>query len=771
MRALGVLGALVVGMGTLTACDEGPGDDAGDLHVIRHDMAPDPIDDAEVGPPDMPTDGPVDGPLVESDGPVDGPPVEIDMTLDASPDMPSGCRQPDGVLPGDAAFDGRAWRIDLPVARGVDRTAPSCGEAIGLSAGAEVALRFVPEVDGPHVIAVSGRFSTLYLTTPCELALPPDADGCLLAGVPFGDLASRSARYVATAGQPFDVVADAPLGHRAGPVRIWVHPPAGEGGSCAPISDRGPRPACLAGLACDQDVCVHAGPPRIDDARAWSDGQSLRVVAASSGRDLVGSLWARAVDEEGAPFVQLRPTGVEAGAYSRRFRGYVEDPELAAVEWLEIEVINADGQLARTRVQVTSIEGLEAGAECDADGMRDVCAAGGACVDGRCEISRIGAWLTEAGAMNLDVQMAGVPPLQPELTAVIRSRLGEIETPWRPLPMRPIEVGRRWTARDLPVPPGGLEMRIHEPGLPPGLPALIVPEPQPVLGEGQRCDPDGIMNRCGPALACLLAEPASTCMAVDPPVIQALRGWAGAEAIGVKVTFDDPQDDVESYRFSVFDNDAEPRFESPIVAVPAGAIGVFEASLPARWGPEPGDLLRLTLIDATGRQSEAAEAELEAPVEVAENGPCDPLGARSVCRDDDTVCALVDAARFERCVLFEVECPERWAPFELTPPGQWPDNTSNGPDRTAGACGGAGSPEGVYALAAERDVRWRISVQPPGAAVYVRTHCRFALPGISELACARAPFEIDVEAGETYYVFVDGPGDGGRFTLLVDEVR
>lgn len=760
MRVLGAVWVLAV---VTTACDGGPRDDAGDVILLRHDMAPTPT--AEAGPPDADaSDGPLpDVPATDAALP-DGPLPDIDPP-DVAP--PGPCAVPDGVITAETPLDDRARRVQVD-GPGADRLAPACGgDPEALTAGRELKVRVIPDRDGPHLVAAFGRFSAIYRTTACSDDEAPDVIGCQIAEAPWEEPQSQGAWLDAFAGEPFDIVADAPAGLDAGPLRVFVYPPVAEGGSCAFLDLGEIRPACAGDTVCLDDTCVYAGPPRVDDIEAWSDGQTLRVAVEYSGRGVVPALWVRT---DGVQFTQVRPTLTAQAIGGGRLGGYIESATLARSGRVEVELVDGDARIGRAESAVQALETLRAGAACDPFGLRDVCGEGDGCIEGRCRRTSVDAWTTDAG-LNLDVQGARIPVAAEDVNVVIRAIDAEPGSRWSPLPERAAEIGRRWTAVGLPWPEGGLELRLQSLDRPPGLPTPVRPQPQPVSGVDERCDLEGIADRCDGRLACLDAGGVGRCVAVDPPEIRQLQGWAGPDALGLKIIYRDPQGDTDRYTYQVFSPDGELRFETHEPLPLDGAAGVFSDSLPAPWSPAPGDVLVLKLLDASGLVSAPAQARLDDPPD-AENGePCDPLGALDRCADEDAICAALELEQGPRCEAFEEECPPGWRPFPLAVPTRHDDNTSGGPDRTAGVCGGDDSPEAIYEVEARRDARWRVSVLPAGAAVYVRTHCRFPVEGDAEIACEYETFELEVVEGETYYVFVDGPGDGGRFALIIEEMQ
>lgn len=766
MRLFGAVSALALIAAGAAGCDEAPDPDPADSTIIRHDMQPDPLPDAEAGVP--PTDqGPRDA---RTDTAPDLDPPDLDPPDLAPPDMhlPDGgapCPAPGGIVPGDLPLVDRAWRLEVPRAATSGRLDPGCAAG---SAGAELVVRLAPEADGAHLVVVAGRYSSLYLTDPCAPDAPPAAGPCVDVDTPFEDGATRARRLELVAGEPLDLIVDAPPGERAGPLVVLVYPPVPEGGSCAPIGDTGVSPSCGPALGCVDDVCVWTGPPAVESARAWSDGQSLRMQLALRGVELVAAVWAR-VGGGDAPFVQLQTTDFEADPTRLALQGFVEDPELAATGMVEVEVVDADGRTARRGIGVARLEPLPADAACDPEGMRDVCAPGAACVDGRCRSADVGVWLGEAG-LNIEVEMPQAPLNHPLLRPVVRPA-APADARWTPLPPRAAELGLRWAGVGLDLAPEGLMLRMQEPGLPPGLPRTIEAAPLPVRGPGEPCDGERISDTCGAGLACRLEMNGAACVPVDPPQILSAQATFGPGALGLKVAFSDPEGDAALFDLKVRDDDGV-RFALPAPRpLPADAAGgQLQTSFEAAWGPQQGDVAEITLIDAEGLVSAPAIARLRPAPMVGIGAACDPLEALFACagEDDEIICAVVEAGDSPVCAAFEEPCPEAWRPFPLVTPVRHEDNHRNGPDRTAGSCGGGGTPEAIYTLTPRRDARWVISVQPAGSAVYVRSHCRFAVPA-SELACRNGPFVLDVEGGETYYVFVDGPGEGGPFRLAIDE--
>lgn len=774
MRLFGAVSALALIAAGAAGCDGAADPDPADSTIIRHDMQPDPLPDAEAGVP--PADqGPRDAAADRGDDTPDMAPADMAPSDMAPSDMaPSDmalsdggdrCPTPGGVVPGELPLVDRAWRLEVPRATAAGRLDPGCAAGSG---GDELIVRLLPEADGAHLVVVAGRYSSLYLTDPCTPDAPPEAGPCVDVDTPFEDGATRARRLELVAGEPLDLVVDAPPGERAGPLVVLVYPPVPEGGSCAPIGDTGVSPSCGPALGCVDEVCIWTGPPAVETARAWSDGQSLRMQLALRGVELVAAVWARSGGGD-APFVQLQTTDFRAEPTRLALQGFVEDPDLAAAGMVEIEVVDADGRTARRGVGVAGLEPLPADAACDPEGMRDVCAAGDACVGGRCRSADVGVWLGEAG-LNIEVEMPQAPLNHPLLRPVVRPA-DPVDARWTPLSPRAAELGLRWAASGLDVEPEGLLLRMQEPGLPPGLPRALEAAPLPVRGEGEPCDGERISDTCGPELACRVALDRATCVAIDPPQILSAQATFGADALGLKVAFSDLQGDAAFFDLKVRRGD-DLRFALPAPRpLPADAAGGrLQTSFAAPWGPQRGDVAEIVLIDAEGLTSAPVIAPLRPAPMVGVGTACDPLGALFACAgdDDDVICAVVEAGGDPVCAVFEEPCPEAWRPFPLVTPVRHEDNHRNGPDRTAGSCGGEGTPEAIYTLTPRQDARWIISVQPAGSVVYVRSHCRFAVPDVSELACRNGPFVLDVEGGETYYVFVDGPGEGGRFTLAID---
>ncbi|MCB9551922.1 MAG: hypothetical protein H6705_08570 [Myxococcales bacterium] len=736
----------------LAACDDGPSEPRPPA-----DAAPDTVPDALPDTlPDALPDGPPDS-ATDADPPdtlPDATPADADP-----PDQGPRCPAPTARIAADAPLDpSGAWRLALDGPATPWHRAP-CGD----TAGAELSLEFTARAPGRHLLVADGAFTALYAAPPC------DRDARLACADPDGVLYTDLDR-----GDVIRFVFDAPPGEDAAAVRLALYPPRGQGEPCTLLDETPAAPACAPGLACEAGRCAVATPPAITRVRALTDGQTLRLAvdATDQGHDLVEALWAR-VDRDDR-FHQLEIIDAERTGARLHLDGFIEDPDLALADRVEIELIDAAQGSARAEIDVQPAPARAPGEDCDPLGVDDVCVAGAACVFARCRPLDLDAWIAPDGAhllarlAELDLDIAGV---------TLRARLldddGAPLGAWSRLPplaaVDPLLALHFGAIVPAPAPAIAAAARVVPAGRPPSLPIITALTPLPLRPADEHCDPTGLTDACADGTACIDAGDAPRCQRAEPPVIDALRATRGPHAIGVKLTYRDPNDDATAYTLQHLDAAGALRWTALDQPLPPGLGDSVQFSLITPEAPAPDDRIRLVLTDRAGLRSDVREVPLaDAPL-LRQGDPCDPLGGLDTC-PDGTLC--VPQADGALCTPPDVECPEdyRATTWELDAlPFSWNDTNRNGPQRTAGLCGGDDRPELVYRVIAPRDDRWLITVDTPDTTLYVRRYCALAVPFESELACADGRVELDVQAGALYFVFVDGPGDnGGRFRVDLD---
>lgn len=741
----------------LAACDDGPSDprppaDAGP----PADAHPDTALNADADPRDA---DPRDATPADAD-PADAAPDRDPPDLADPPDEGPPCPAPTARIAADAPLDATgAWRLTL---RGPAQTwhhAPC-----GATTGAELSVEFTAPAPGRHLLVADGDFRALYAAPPCDR----DAlTACAADRVLYTDLDPD---------HPIRFVFDAPAGEAAADIHLALYPPRAEGQPCTLLDDAPAAPACAPGLACEAGVCALATPPAITRVRALTDGQTLRLAvdATDEGRDLVEALWARADRDD--DFHQLAIIDAERTGGRLHVDAYIEDPALALADAIEIELIDATQGSVRAAVDVQPAPIRDPGEDCDPLGVDDVCATGAACVLAACRPLDLDAWIAPDGA-HLRARLDDIDPDRAAVTLRVRL-LDDHGAPlgaWTRLPS--LAEAELFPALlfgaiiPAPAPAIAAAARVVPANRPPSLPLITPLAPLPLRPAGDPCDPTGLTDACADGTACIDAGAASRCQRAEPPIIEALRATRGDHAIGVKLTYRDPNDDAATYTLQHIDADGMLRWTAHDRPLPAAIGRSVQLSLLTPDPPAEGDRVRLILTDRAGLRSDPREAPTgEAPL-LRQDDPCDPLGGLDTC-PQGTLCApRPDGAR---CTEPHVECPDDYGAttWELDAlPFSWNDTNRNGPERDAGLCGGEGRPELVYRVVAPRDDRWLITVDTPDTTLYVRRYCALAVPYESELTCADGRVELDVEAGALYFVFVDGPGDtGGRFRVDLDRV-
>ena len=173
----------------------------------------------------------------------------------------------------------------------------------------------------------------------------------------------------------------------------------------------------------------------------------------------------------------------------------------------------------------------------------------------------------------------------------------------------------------------------------------------------------------------------------------------------------------------------------------------------------------VVVVDADGLASAVAEAQVEVAPSVGEGAGCDIRRAYAAC-EADLLCVYGSCASADT----EATCLPEWTVLALATDAPVAGRTGLGDQYAVGSCGGGGA-DAIYAFTAGEagTYRFALSAVPDEAApvLYVRSHC-VVDDVLVELACnAEAPtaLAVDLVAGQTVYVFVDG--FEGTFTLSV----
>ncbi len=755
---LGVIAAALAACDTDQVSDEPPSDIAPPTDGYPVDA----LRDAEPPGPDATLDARVDA--HPADMAADMAEPRHDADPDADPDIGPPCPQPiDEIELDEPPADDGGWHLvlDMPATH---RWSPMCGD----SRGGEQTVGFTAHTAGTHLLLAEGDLGALYASKPCGVDEQP-----LACAVGAAD--PLLLRLDLTPGDRVVFAADAPADREAGPVRLALYPPRQRDESCALLDLAPIAPPCAPGLACVDDVCAAAEPPRLDEAWAWTDGQSLRVAVDEADADLVPLLWARA--DAADAFDQLELMSARAEGDRVTLTGFIEAPHLASAAEVEVEIIDDIRREARLTIPVGDAVPREVEDACDTDGLEDACVRGTACLLGACRPVQTKAWRGPAGA-HLAAKVFDVPAELDDVTVRYRHLDidGEPLGGWTHLPRLAVEdeFGLEYGAV-VPAPAAAVAvaLRVAEVARPPSLPVATELAALPLRPPGTRCDPTGLTDLCTDDLACIAGNAGAHCQQPAPPTITGLRAYLGEQAIGLEVAYDDPNDDVVEYGLELRDRNGARIALFPPAPFPARAAPGEPARFSMAVGrmPRPGAVARLVLIDSTDLVSEPAIAPFEdAPVRALDE-PCDPLGGLDLC-PDDALCAPALGAQDATCRLAEVECPEPIEPVDYgdrAAPFNWQDSNRGGADNTGGACGGAGHPETVLRFRAARSERVRITVQPPDATLYLRRYCALAVPVQSELACDDdGAVDVELAADDVHFLFVDGPAPGGRFEVMVE---
>ena len=169
---------------------------------------------------------------------------------------------------------------------------------------------------------------------------------------------------------------------------------------------------------------------------------------------------------------------------------------------------------------------------------------------------------------------------------------------------------------------------------------------QPILGEGDACDPRGVLNLCGDGLFCPdVASPVCT-VANAPSVMTATFTYNPENSgLGFDIAGMDPDEDVVGFRIELFDADGASVLADVLVEFDSleqadgnfvGRGGGFVENLP------PIASARIWVTDAQGLESEPVDADAQAPAARALDEACDPNGIFDTC-PAEAACLVDDA--------------------------------------------------------------------------------------------------------------------------------
>ena len=202
-------------------------------------------------------------------------------------------------------------------------------------------------------------------------------------------------------------------------------------------------------------------------------------------------------------------------------------------------------------------------------------------------------------------------------------------------------------------------------------------------------------------------------------------------------------------------------------------------------------LLTIDIYDSAGVRSDKIDVAPIAPPVLAEGDACTADGAFGAC-DVGLSCATDDTGA-GTCAAAIIECPAAFGdvvdlndPANVVADGSWSysGDTTNSADNAAGTCGGDGTPDNVHQFVAPAAGDYTfVTVLDPAAdpprdtVLYVTTACGTPIAGevdCNDDSANAAPGELysevtaTLDAGQTYYVFVDGyGGSAGPYTLNV----
>ncbi len=323
-------------------------------------------------------------------------------------------------------------------------------------------------------------------------------------------------------------------------------------------------------------------------------------------------------------------------------------------------------------------------------------------------------------------------------------------------------------------------------------------EAKPQRAAGEPCDGRRLVDVCADGTGC---GPEETCRAISAPEIEQVRAVVDPDGL-VALTFEgrDAQGDVDTLHLEVRDDEGRPmqrydlrfawsarpnRFnpfagEGHLIQQDGRLRGTYTVR-DTRW-PDRAASIRVALEDTEGLIGETLAVDLGAPpppVERAVDEPCDPFEVLDRC-PAGTLCDRPDGADGPMtCLRPPAACAADLPRLE----GAYSGDNRGAPDRTEASCtwsrGNIGDEQGhVFTAARSGPHRFIVrDAEPdiaPGyglATLFVRRHCALPRAGDSELGCAHIQddgqgpaalsLEVELQAGETVYVFVEAPWTGG----------
>jgi len=221
------------------------------------------------------------------------------------------------------------------------------------------------------------------------------------------------------------------------------------------------------------------------------------------------------------------------------------------------------------------------------------------------------------------------------------------------------------------------------------------------------------------------------------------------------------------------------------VVVDGNRFSGFLSALDQTLAERP-ERVRVTVLDRDLNLGEPVEAELvaSAPEARADGEVCDALGVLHECQG----AALCDVRNGEGSVAPTCQVPAETCPLDLPELEDVIEGSNEeSPDATDSSCtfsrGQLGVEQG-HAFTAPRAGSYRFTAvnvdYQVAVTLFVRRICDFGRAGDSELACAHLSdagedeplvVELDLEAGQTVFVYVEATWvGGGRYNLSVEEL-
>ncbi|MCA9526871.1 MAG: hypothetical protein KC549_11325, partial [Myxococcales bacterium] len=611
-------------------------------------------------------------------------------------------------------------------------------------------------------------------------------------------------------------------GNESAPIEVPIapQPEVVEGEACDPDGvDNRCDPDTFCVVDGDAGVCREPSAPEIVDGMFWSDGADLTGVI--EGRDATrDTFFARAQllsadgPIEGA-VGQLFPIQDVFG--QAEFTALIREGGLLPPEAVGIRVWLVDDRGLESEPADFEFEDLpqdDDGAACDPLRIRDRCADESACLAGIC-VAQVAPAIDTAEAFfnaangglgirvtgrdaNRDAALVQLRLLDADGTDLLADGDGnpavigfqELDLDGDQFDGRfsgflPLDFPAFVTAEVTVIDAFGLSSDAVDADL--RMPAAIE------LGDA--CDLASAFDICPDGSACTAdeADPDASCRVATPPAIVEATAYYNADVFGLgfRVEGTDAEDNVVGFRLELLDADG--------ALVPVGpdggsvdvqfdtveqAMGAFSATF---VGFLPGDFppftqARISALDATGLASEPVVLPIMDPPVIEEGAACDFLQVLARC-DDGLLCIDAPDGGAPVCAAPAAECPADWQTGVLNDhPADGGTFSVDGDTSDAlilegGSCGG-GAGQDVWAFTAPAAGAWTmrtVIADNADTVLYVRSFC--GLPQ-TELACnddagsLASAVTVELEAGETVYIFVDGfaffDAWRGPYTLVVE---